>query len=243
VKGSERPRWLLIGNSRWHWARPDPTAPSGLRVEHHPPPPEAPAPAALEHLLAWAAVGPVPAGLLPPERRLNLAAVPLAGLPPWLGIDRALAGWRAHCMAAGPVLVADAGTVLSLTWVDGAGRFRGGRLMAGAALQWRAMGAGTAGLPRGLEAHSGQDIPPEPWPQATDEAMRSGVLRGLAAAIGAAHLDAEREGGRCRLLLTGGDAAALLPLVGSAAGEGPAGENHPDLVMEALAALRPLLRD
>ena len=68
-------------------------------------------------------------------------------------------------------------------------------------------------------------------------------LVGLAAAITAAHLDAEREGGSCRLLLTGGDAGALLPLVGSAAGEGPVGEHHPDLVMEALAALRPLPAD
>ena len=243
MKGSERPRWLLIGNSRWHWACPDPAAPSGLRVEHSPPPSEPPGPDALEHLLVWAAVGPVPAGLLPTERRLSLAAVPLAGLPPWLGIDRALAGWRACCLAAGPVLVADAGTVLSLTWLDGAGRFRGGRLMAGAALQWRAMGACTAGLPRGLETLAGQDPPTEPWPQATDEAMRSGVLRGLAAAITAAHLDAEREGGRCRLLITGGDGGALLPLVGSAAGEGPAREHHPDLVMEALAALCPLPAD
>jgi pantothenate kinase type III len=64
--------------------------------------------------------------------RLRVEDVPLAGAPSWLGIDRALAGWEAWRQTGGPVLVVDAGTVLSLTRVDGEGRFQGGRLMAGA---------------------------------------------------------------------------------------------------------------
>jgi type III pantothenate kinase len=81
------------------------------------------------------------------------------------------------------VLVADAGTVLSLTCVDRRGRFVGGRLMAGAGLQLRALNAGTANLP----PPAGQLLlDPDPWPQATVAAMQSGVLRGLAAALNAA---------------------------------------------------------
>jgi hypothetical protein len=94
-------------------------------------------------------------------------------------------GWQAwRSTAAGSaVLVADAGTVLSLTCVDRRGRFVGGRLMAGAALQLRALNAGTANLP----PPAGQLLlDPDPWPQATVAAMQAGVLRGLAAALNAA---------------------------------------------------------
>jgi NADH-quinone oxidoreductase subunit I len=89
---------------------------------------------------------------LPAQRRLEGSEVPLRSLPLWVGIDRALAGWGAWrrqgvSEQGGAVLVADAGTVLSLTRVDGRGQFQGGRLLAGVALQLRAMAQGTAALP------------------------------------------------------------------------------------------------
>jgi type III pantothenate kinase len=240
VRGSEPPpRWLLIGNSRWHWAWPEPTAPGGLLIRHTAP--ESPDPDSTA-LVAWAAVGPVPTGRLPMGRRLALEAVPLGDLPPWLGIDRALGGWLAWRRVGGSVLLADAGTVLSLTWVDGGGRFRGGRLLAGAALQLRAMAAGTAALPDLGEAGRGGGDPGlalPPWPQSTEGAMRSGVLRGLAAAIAAAHRELRELDPACRLVLSGGDAAVLAAL--PAWGADPAGtpELQPDLGVAALAALRP----
>jgi len=178
--------WLLIGNSRWHWAC---QAATGIReyVDESPAAGLARLRAwADRQLLGWAAVGPVPphAGL-DPSRRLTLQDVPLAGLPPWLGVDRALVGWQAWRSAAAgsAVLVADAGTVLSLTCVDRRGRFVGGRLMAGAGLQLRALNAGTANLP---PATGQLLLDPDPWPRATVAAMQSGVLRGLAAALDAA---------------------------------------------------------
>jgi type III pantothenate kinase len=177
--------WLLIGNSRWHWAC---QAPPGIckYVDENPAAGLARLQAWADQLLGWAAVGPVPpqAGL-DPSRRLTLQDVPMVDLPPWLGVDRALVGWQAWRSAAAgsAVLVADAGTVLSLTCVDRRGRFVGGRLMAGAALQLRALNAGTANLP----PPAGQLLlDPDPWPQATVAAMQSGVLRGLAAALNAA---------------------------------------------------------
>ena len=99
------PRWLLIGNSRWHWA----VAKGGeLRVEHGPPPVKALEPGLIDDLVAWAAVGPLPTAVsLPPQRRLGLEQVPLAELPPWLGLDRALAGWLAWRRHGQAVLVAD----------------------------------------------------------------------------------------------------------------------------------------
>jgi type III pantothenate kinase len=231
-----QPRWLLIGNSRWHWAEADGdggVSGAGLRFLHLPSPTSA-----VEPPVAWAAVGPVPPeAALSPASRLELDAVPLAGSPPWLGIDRALAGWWAYRLADGPVLVADAGTVLSLTRVDRQGRFAGGRLMAGAALQLRAMGAGTAALPSlegDLEA-GGED-----WPLATAAAMRRGVLEGLAAAVREAGRQARRRDPGCPIVLTGGDGPSLLPLLRRwpELGEDTL-VHHPELCLEALVALCP----
>jgi type III pantothenate kinase len=249
---ASEPRWLLIGNSRWHWARP---TPDGLNVHHSDPPladsgAGAGAGESLAGLLAWAAVGPLPAAsVLPAERRLSLAAVPLAAAPAWLGIDRALVGWQAWRHCGGPVLVADAGTVLSLTRVDAAGAFGGGRLLAGAALQGRAMAAGTTALPSfpffsGIVPEPGGAAHPEleSWPVATAAAMASGVVLGLADAVAGALLDALAAEPQCQLLLTGGDGPALLdPLVRRLERWGLSGrmEHRPALALEAMAALVP----
>jgi type III pantothenate kinase len=234
-----QPRWLLIGNSRWHWAVADGdnggggSSGAGLRFVHLPSPASA-----VEPPLAWAAVGPVPPeAALSDAARLKLDDVPLAGSPPWLGIDRALAGWWAHRLVGGPVLVADAGTVLSLTRVDGQGRFAGGRLMAGAALQLTAMGAGTAALPSldGAPEAGGED-----WPLATAAAMQRGVLEGLAAAVREAGRQARIGARDCPIVLTGGDGPTLMPLLRRWPElGGNALRHHPELCLEALVALRP----
>jgi type III pantothenate kinase len=169
--------------------------------------------------------------------------VPLAGVPPWLGIDRALAGWWAARQAGGPVLVADAGTVLSFTRVDGRGRFAGGRLMAGAALQLAAMGGGTEGLPalEGGLADGEDGEGGEVWPSATAAAMRRGVAEGLAAAVLEAARQARASEAGCRIVLTGGDGPALLPLLQRSPDLQDGLLLHcPELCLEALVALRPL---
>ena len=199
-------RLLLIGNSRWHWAEVQ-----GQRLHcWHTAEPQDPESLPCDQLLAWAAVGSVPETLgLPQNRRIQLADVPLKGLPAWLGIDRALVGWRAWRRQAGPVLVADAGTALSLTCVSAEGDFTGGRISAGVALQLRALGAATALLPRlqGPASTAG-----DPWPVATEAAMAEGCIRAAAAAVGQAWRDLP-ESGRGGLWLTGGDAPLLQPLL------------------------------
>jgi type III pantothenate kinase len=207
--------------------------------------------------LAWAAVGPIPpeqVDQLPADRRLMTAQVPLGGTPSWLGVDRALVGWQAwrrqQAMEPAPVLVADAGTVLSLTLVGRDGRFLGGRLLAGAALQWRAMAAGTAHLPTlacpDADAPSGHErwpAPTEAWPQSTAAAMEVGVLQGLAAAVAQAHgqlRGARPAGGVPRLWLCGGDSPRLAPLLRAS---GVDVEDAPHLAIEALIALAPFSPD
>ncbi len=231
-------RWLLIGNSRWHFAHP---GPERLHCWSVPPPrqgddrAEPERPQRWPQLLGWAAVGPLPpnAGL---ERRsrITLSRVPLQQLPPWLGIDRALVGWQAWRSSHAPVLVVDAGTALSFTLVDGRGCFVGGRIQAGLALQLRALASGTDQLPALPTAAREQprdaaSAPPTPWPRATAAAMDLGVREGLVAAVGQAWQQARASQADCRLWITGGDGAWIAARLGSA--------YAPCLALQALAGL------
>ena len=255
----EAAHWLLIGNSRWHWAC---QCLDGWRSWHAPPgfglegAPMAGLRNAGVRLAGWAAVGPIPDQVdLDRGARLGLADIPLQAMPPWLGVDRALVGWRAWQLSDSPVLVADAGTALSLTRVDGVGRFVGGRLMAGAALQLRALAEGTAQLPKlGVSAGLADGMPSALatghwpmatglWPIQTEAAMGSGVLWGMAGAIALAAQQVWAEQPDCQIWLTGGDGAQLEPLLAGWLGARSGLEGRlqwaPDLALEALAALRP----
>ena len=199
-------RWLLIGNSRWHWAALAPD--QSLQLWH------TSAAAGVKQLQqapdSWAAVGHVPTELerWQPQRLLT-SDVPLVNLPPALGVDRALAAWGAWQQQRQPVLVADAGTALSLTLVDAAGCFLGGRLMAGGRLQLQALHQCTADLPQLEPVEAAGPL----WATQTSEAMASGVARGLAAAIALAFHDRPQPQWPWQLWLTGGDAPVLKPLL------------------------------
>ena len=223
-----RSRCLLIGNSRWHWA--EQTGNSHWVYQH-----EAAAPEALEapsDLLSWAAVGVIPNHPgLQSSKRLNLSAIPLQGIPPWLGIDRALAGWgawRANQNRVG-VLVVDAGTVLSVTRISADGSFSGGLLAAGYGLQLRAMSESTAGL----TSTSPLVLDPKeqgPFPIETQTAMRAGVQQSLVGLIRQAH-----EQSPWPIWLCGGDAPQLLPKLQEQLGMEVL--HAPNLVMEAMVEL------
>ncbi len=244
--------WLLIGNSRWHWAEASGRAsarsgPQGLRFSHSLPPAD-PASLPWQRLRAWAAVGPLPfqgkGDSRTPEgvelRRLQPASVPLHRLPPWLGIDRALVGWQAWrnqgCHGGGAVLVADAGTALSLTRVGGNATFLGGRLQPGLSTQLSSLGLATEFLPQLAPSDPWFDRlhqPEDLWPAQTEPAMRVGCLLGLAAAVAQAWRELERLEPTA-LWLTGGDAPGLVPLLQQA--DVPL-QLAPNLALEALVDL------
>lgn len=225
-------RALLIGNSRWHWAV--------QQVEGHPWTFDhaAPTPDQINTTdLIWAAVGEVPDALRRSGcSRLKLEHVPLQGCPPWLGIDRALGAWGAWSRQlnrggapANGLLLVDAGTVLSLTLLDRNGRFSGGRLLPGLRLQLQAMNAGTALLPV-VQANA---IPAQAFPVETADAMRSGVMQGMVAAV----VEAQRTSG-AHLWLCGGDAPWLAKGLNN---RGLTLELDLDLQLQAMVALRSVL--
>lgn len=223
---------LLIGNSRWHWAI---QSDDDWHFEHCGPDPER---LRRQSPWGWAAVGPLPrdAGL-DPSRQITLADVPLKQLPHGLGVDRALAAWRAwrqiRATALAGVIVADAGTVLSLTKVTAAGSFVGGQLAPGLALQLQAMAAGTRDLPRlDHQAEMGGEDPM--FPCETAAAMRRGALQ---ASLGML-LEAQRS---CPwpIWLCGGDAPRLQPDLER---RGANVRYAPELVLEGLVTLLSSIR-
>jgi type III pantothenate kinase len=121
---------------------------------------------------------------------------------------------------------------LSLTRVDGGGRFAGGRLSAGLGLQLWALAGGTAQLPALAPPSEAAPAPPL-WPAATAEAMARGCRQACAAAIAQGWADLEGPG-PWALWLTGGDGAALAPELQRL---GLPARWAPDLCLEALAAL------
>ncbi len=135
------------------------------------------------------------------------------------------------------MLVADAGTALSLTRVDRAGRFAGGRLLAGASLQLRALGQGTAALPELAPSAFTTDNLANDWPEATDQAIAMGIRCGLVAALVDGARSLQGSGAQPpKLWLTGGDGLWLAPLLAQA---GQSWRLEPQLVLDALADLRP----
>ncbi len=195
---------LLIGNSRWHWALQNK---DGWEFLH-----EEPNLNKLKFIdkrsLRWAAVGEIPKNdILNSSRRINIKDIPLLNLPPWVGIDRALGGWSAYMKYQNSdqfskgMLIADAGTVLSITKVTSKGEFAGGQLIAGLMLQLKAMENGTKNLINpGLNP-----IPKEKFPLSTSSAMRRGSIQSIIGAILAAYQESNLP-----ICLCGGDAPLLM---------------------------------
>lgn len=137
--------------------------------------------------------------------------VPLAvryATPRTLGADRVAAACGAAALYPGTsLLVADAGTALTLDLVEDAA-FAGGNISAGVSMRLKALHAYTAALP--------EVSPSGPLPEFgtdTDTALRCGALRGAVAEIVAAFERVRRRAPHARLILTGGDAPLLLPLL------------------------------
>lgn len=152
---------------------------------------------------------------------------------PWrLGADRWAAVIAAHHLfaPARAACVVDVGTALTVDFVSRDGRHRGGAIVPGPGLMIESLLRDTQGIRRRATTSraSGRTL----YARSTREAIEQGARYATAAFVERALLEAQRHfGGRPELVVTGGSAAAILPLIRGRC------SLVPDLVLQGLAAL------
>ncbi len=146
--------------------------------------------------------------------------------PATLGVDRWCALVAARAAFAGPICVVDAGTAMTIDWLDAEGRHRGGMIMPGPNLQAESLIAGTS------DVHESAPAPAHLFASNTSEGVAAGVCHGCAALIERAveHIEEASEA-EARLVLTGGEIARIQPLLSRDA------ESDQDLVLRGVAIL------
>lgn len=123
------------------------------------------------------------------------------------GQDRLLNALAAFDTIREACVVVDAGTAVTVDFIDGEGVFHGGAIAPGARMQLAALHAGTASLP---EVEFAAPLSAEPFPKTTIEAMRAGVTIGVRGMVRAmVERYAEAFGAYPRVIATGGDAQML----------------------------------
>jgi type III pantothenate kinase len=129
--------------------------------------------------------------------------------PDHVGIDRLLDAVAANSLRqpGRPAVVVDAGSAVTVDWIDADGTFTGGAILPGLRLMVRALHEHTALLPVIPPPRS---VPPAPG-ISTPAAMELGIYWSVAGGV-AAILDAYRRqfDAEPAVFLTGGDAPALL---------------------------------
>ena len=224
-KVKELRRYLLIGNTRWHWA-----------IEHkdswefiHKIPDEESIRDIENFNFKWASVGKIPNhDIFKTTNQITLKDIPLLNMPDWLGIDRALAGWEAFRkskekgIASQGLLIADAGTILSITKITSNGSFGGGQLVPGQKLQLLAMANGAKNLKEPQKNTHELMM----FPSSTEEAMQRGSIQSLLGTITEAISDNDMP-----IWLCGGE----MPLVIAQLQKKNFNINHrPNLVLEGM---------
>ncbi|MGI8501997.1 MAG: pantothenate kinase [Hassallia sp.] len=114
-------------------------------------------------------------------RVITLEQVPIKGMYPTLGIDRALSLYGASSTFGFPMLVIDAGTALTFTGADSEKNLVGGAILPGLGLQLASLAQKTGQLPV-VERQNITSLP-QRFALNTEEAMQSGVIYTLLAGI------------------------------------------------------------
>ncbi|MEH2117713.1 pantothenate kinase [Nostoc sp.] len=119
--------------------------------------------------------------IYPNVRVISLDQIPLKGVYPTLGIDRALALWGAGKTWGFPMLVIDAGTALTFTAADDNQCLIGGAILPGLGLQFTTLSQQTGQLPL-VEMQNFLSLPPR-FALNTTGAIQSGVIYTFIAGI------------------------------------------------------------
>jgi type III pantothenate kinase len=147
-----------------------------------------------------------------------------------VGLDRLFCAAAAAKRGPVPAVIIDAGTAITVDLVDARGCFQGGAIAPGVRISFEALHQQTGGLPL-VEAGAGGEPVPVPGTN-TEEAIRCGVIRGLAG-LADRLVDELSERAPIRVVLTGGDAARLSGYLRRPH------EFEPDLILYGLALGQP----
>jgi type III pantothenate kinase len=137
---------------------------------------------------------------------IDLFDIPLEGIYPTMGIDRALALYGAIKNYGCPCLVVDAGTALTFTGANERGQLVGGAILPGLKLQLKSLASQTAALP---EVKLSTKLP-QRWAKETSEAIESGIIYATIAGIQDFISQWLQKLPLSKVILTGGDANLLL---------------------------------
>ena len=171
--------FLLVGNSRLHWANYSQNQNKFFHTKK-----EQKVPENIDvNQVIWASVGKLPNFSLKEENEIKTKDIQLSNLPDYFGIDRALACLAALNTIENPLkkdlLIADFGTILSITKLNSNGSIIGGQLIPGFLTQLKSMEQNT----KNLKVPKKYDIPIKDFLINTEEAILKGVINSLTGVI------------------------------------------------------------
>ncbi len=214
--------FLLVGNSRLHWAK---YSKNQSKFFHSKRDQKVPKNIDLDQLI-WASVGKLPNFLLKKENEIKTKDIQLSNLPDYFGVDRALACIAALKIIENPfkkdLLIADFGTILSITKLNCNGSIIGGQLLPGFLTQLKSMEQNT----KNLKLPKKYDIPIKDFLINTEEAILKGVINSLTSAINSL-LNPEKD----ILIICGGDSQLFTKSLNT---QKENIINAPNLVMEGM---------
>ena len=167
--------FLLVGNSRLHWANYSENQSKFFHTKR-----EQKFPENIDvNKLIWASVGKLPNFSLKEENEIKTKNIQLSNLPDHFGIDRALACLAALKTIENPLkkdlLIADFGTILSITKLNSNGSILGGQLIPGFLTQLKSMEQNT----KNLKVPKKFEIPTRDFLINTEDAILKGVINSL----------------------------------------------------------------
>ncbi len=147
-------------------------------------------------------------------------------VPQRLGADRWASLLAVHAYYKGPAVVIDCGTAITIDAIAADGAHLGGLIVPGMEMMVSALTGQVPGIQ--IEEADNQEV--SLLGRSTEAAVSGGVLYTAITLVERVFMDLQGElGDRTNLLLTGGDATRILPLLGSQP------ECVPDLVLKGLA--------
>lgn len=138
---------------------------------------------------------------LPQAKFIQTADVPLRGLYPTMGCDRALVVYGAGETYGYPVLVIDAGTAITLTGIDADKALVGGAIVAGLRSQFLSLYQNTSALP---DVHIPETLPNR-WGIDTPSSIQAGISQIFFVGLQAYIDDWRSRFPNGKVIITGGD--------------------------------------